>query len=269
MISAMRQHSLPAGNQTGKARLSATSLAELTGSPFEIVVWCGVHQPISAQRVLAYVRTGNTLPPSPGMMGSELQAIEEHERRVAWLYANPDTWEPVIVAQGDLSSPSLEMTDGHHRLAAALLRKAELEVLVEGGMRSHVSKLLSTRQGEWLVVPETEAFGTGVFPVDGDGQVAVRVYGEGGRCWVEDMATGECLARYGHKLWTVGSAVGDMPAASALGETALQRQAAIRAPGTSPRDHLEGFIKACVSLIGGHGTGLRDFIQAIVGYDEA
>ncbi len=180
MISSMRQHSLPAGNQTGKARLSATSLADLTGSPFVIAVWCGVHQPISAQRVLVYVRTGNTLPPSPGMMGGELQTIEEHERRVAWLYANPYTWAPVILAQVDLSSPSLDMIDGHHRLAAALLRKAELEVLVEGGVRSHVSKLLTARQGEWLVMPETEVFGTGVFPVDGDGQVAVRVYGEGG-----------------------------------------------------------------------------------------
>lgn len=250
-----------AGNQTGLIRVPAHHLAALCCSPFEIAVWDGLDEPISAKRVMRYIHEGDTLPPEHGLMGHELDSLSDHERRVAWLYLNAEGWQPVTTEAGVVDE-CVMLSDGHHRLAAALLLAIKLTVEVKIGVRSHITNFLDGAGGQWLNYPSTEVFGVGVFPADAsNNHASVKIYGGNGRCWVEDIMTGECVARYGHKLWTVSTvSAGELPGTT----DDPPKQHRICPEGAPKDEHEKSFTAACQSAFGERNNTLGAYIRDVL-----
>jgi hypothetical protein len=128
-------------------------------SPFEASPWFdgqgvtleGVQRHIEAQ-------TLETTPyPGFSYSGTSEWSTARHEARIAYLVQNPNP-APIEVEFIDPEQPNLEMQDGWHRLAAALVRgDAEIAVHVGGYFRHAVARLgMICRQYQEIGPPEQE-----------------------------------------------------------------------------------------------------------------
>jgi hypothetical protein len=173
-------------------------------------------------------------------MGHELFTSEDHEARVAWLMARPETWSPLSVelpVEAEAGGPYMNLGDGHHRLAAAILLDAEVDVLLRRGSASVAERWCESAAGQWRRPPQGEVFGEGVLPGHAG---PLHAHGQGGKLWVEGLTTGVCLARYGSRVWHVDGRDGG-PGQHALRtpdmtETAFLQQFCLAADEAHGRD---------------------------------
>lgn len=188
--------------------------------------------------------------------GYELSGITEHEQRVAWLYVHEDTWAPLSLMQmedergveDERGGPCLVLGDGHHRLAATLLLGQPVTISVDFGYREEVSDLLHKLGASTVLPATTGLFGRGIF-LSQEGTEGVHVYTAGTgprnfRCWLEDTASGECVARHSSQLWhtTDGGAH------------------SLRAADTPEDAHVTGFSAACEAMLGNADAGLTRYL---------
>lgn len=202
-----------AGNEVPMIRVQARRLANVYVDPFTSAVWDGA-PPLDRDHVLALAQAGDGLPPGPECMGGDLETLEQHSARVAWLMRQTQTWAPLdgstaLYAEGAIA---FGLADGHHRLAAAILLDRHVDIALSAGAREVAEQLLQATGGEWVEPPQGEVFGEGVFP-GRDG--VIHAYGMHRKCWVERLATAECLGQFGPQVWRVAEE-GDMYARHAV-----------------------------------------------------
>jgi len=246
------------GNQVARIRIPARAVESFSGSPFSERLWEGQEEPLSEIRIRGYLAADQGLPPEPGRYGGDLQALDDHERRVAWLMANHGAWSPAtIVSVVGEGSSGFGLLDGHHRFTAALILGTDLDCDLVAGFRSEIEPLLADWGGQWLKRPESEVFGDGVFPQSPGSRRGLRAYGQQGRCWVEDIVTGEVVARYGPRIWTAEAAWPLQGAGVGQGQAVLN--------SGDPTEHRKAFASACSALLQNEESGLPDYILSLIG----
>jgi hypothetical protein len=123
--------------------VSLTVLSEIC-NPYSAIVWHGVNSPIKKHEVTKQIRQGNLLDPNtidPNNLRHGKRIA--HIRRIAWFVVNG--WsDPLEV---DVGVPSAgchidwPVTDGNHRLAAAILRKDASITICFGGSVNYGKEL--------------------------------------------------------------------------------------------------------------------------------
>lgn len=240
------------GNQTWLADVPAQALADRVVNPFKTLCWMDSEAPLSRDSILARVASGDMLAPDGNALGDggELISMDDHERRVAWLYAHGmDDWTPLLLSQLPLGTgePYVQLEDGHHRLSAAMLHQADVRIRFTLGYRHDIGALVDAMQGRTIAPASTPLFGESVFLTScGRRGFQVSILDvQHVCCWIEDVVDGNCVARYSDRLWEVYP--------SGL--------SSVRSAGMSASDHLADFIASCEGLLGHRDAGFRKYLH--------
>ena len=120
-------------------------------SPFERLVWDELETPITIEEVRHAIKEGNLQSPEQSFYKEEIKCTRKtHVERIAWLVEN-DWAQPI---QLDVGSPSMGYTpmskvnvlDGNHRLAAAIVRGDDYIYAWVDGSVSRIHDLFSRKK---------------------------------------------------------------------------------------------------------------------------
>lgn len=142
-----------------KCNLPLATLLTRVRSPLTHIIWANTYRPVSAENVLAYAAAGEFETEMHNPMS--VYDIEWHERRIAYLYAHSENFEPLCL---ELPIPSVNywpeetLPDGYHRLAAMIISGYKLIPVSVGGSVFELVSWVRECGGEYAEGFEREFF---------------------------------------------------------------------------------------------------------------
>jgi len=107
-------------------KISVNKILEIK-NPFQSLIWVKLNSPLTQEEIF------NAIPINPSVSKEmdliwDIESREKHAGRILWLYQNWSDNFPIELDFGmpDIGYPATEfITDGHHRLMAAIMLKKE------------------------------------------------------------------------------------------------------------------------------------------------
>lgn len=182
----------------------AKRIADYIGIGLASPPWEGVSS-IDASRVKELADKGDILPPSEQLMGHDLVSQDDHERRMAYFLCHKATHPLTGKTSVYRSGVDFALEDGHHRLFAAIMSGSKVAIHLTWGSLTSARFAIAATHGAWLSRPDKELIGEQLFfAYPADQRIVLEVtQAHDGRVWINTVNTGECVARYNQRLWSV------------------------------------------------------------------
>ena len=130
-------------NRTTKIDLRKLQKNHNLQIPFIDSIWIKMHEPLTRKEIREAIQKRCLISPDiPKPMDGlwDISSREQHIQRIAWLVANYQEEHPIEVDFGIPGFCQMAITDGHHRLAAAIYLKLDYILVSASGSTKVIEK---------------------------------------------------------------------------------------------------------------------------------